>query len=531
MSNIENQLFLKARWYTINNSVEKLVHRIYDPDAENSLPYKKLLSGTYYFLPLPEKIEIVGTQDFWTKLGHFLFWSAGLLRKEWNNPYVDHRSFPSPRSIYATEFYLMFRSANVDDSTWCSFRYSPTHHRLELAKKKISQEEIKEACGLSDTDLQKVEFFMMINSNVWRMGCKYGDFAYRLILLEAGHAIENLIDLSGYYGWKANGQLIFIDQLLASFIGIDLVEEPVFSVFRFFSCNENSCDRKFRFKKDGVQYNVSAAHSKSVECRWQEVSGMHLEQCKEIRELEEQSRIHDFDTLHSIRMKLGGKVLSSKIQNNDISKRDTLEEKISDINSRHSGRGPFGISGPKKLISQVEINCFFNNIHQTLRDLGSIVDCDIWPNIYMVALEVEGFQQGVYRMGEDLVPTLLNSEVSAEIMRNCYLDGNINFTNLPLHWFITADIEKYLTRFGQRGYRIAHLLAGIISQKILLAAGRIDLFARPIMAFDDLLSEKLLKIHHDNEVILEQIIVGTNSYQGWQISTLPIARGGKVNGK
>lgn len=525
VSYVETQSLLSARWYTIKHSIDKLKQQRYNPDVEMSLPYKKLLSGTYYPLTLPDDIKTIEKHELWTKLGHFLFWTAGILRKEWNHPYVDHRSFPSPRSIYATEFYLLFRSTNEEDKTWNSYRYSPTHHRLELAKNEIPQEKVKIACGLSDQNILNVEFFMMINSNVWRMGCKYSDFAYRLILLEAGHAIENLIDLSRYYGWEAKGQFLFVDHLLASFIGIDMKQEPSFSVFSFFSQNNSDSEKIYKFKHDGVHYNN---HSKqkleSMECKWQEITG----NCKGIADLEEKSRIFSLAELKSIRGKLSDEGSLRGNNSYDFRRNSTLKNRISDINQRHSGRGPFGINGPKRLVSKEESKLFFLYLQHALNDMNSIVDCHIRPNIYMVPLQMEGFQQGVYQIGEDLIPTLVNSNVSVDIMREGYLGGSINFNNLPVHWFITADIEKYLNTYGSRGYRIAHLMGGIISQKILLGAGHLGMFARPIMAFDDLIYEKLLNINYDDEIILEHILIGTNRYKGWQIMTFPNWRKGNL---
>lgn len=131
------------------------------------------------------------------------------------------RNYPSGGSFYPVETYVI---ASTDDSNALTvFHYDPNVHALE-----------KLWAVPNEIDFQNVVVVeppiafsaMLIFTAVWRRSsAKYGDFAYNLALMEAGHMAQNLQLVATAMGLKSRPLAGFVDEAVNTMLDIDTDEE------------------------------------------------------------------------------------------------------------------------------------------------------------------------------------------------------------------------------------------------------------------------------------------------------------------
>jgi len=106
--------------------------------------------------------------------------------------------------------------------------YDPTAHRLEI----LSRFEGDMQSLIREQPVELAYGTLVVFTSVWkRTGAKYGDFAYLLALLEAGHMAQNLLLSATASGSNARPIMGFFDQKIIDLLDIDPEEEqPVYTV-------------------------------------------------------------------------------------------------------------------------------------------------------------------------------------------------------------------------------------------------------------------------------------------------------------
>lgn len=112
-------------------------------------------------------------------------------------------------------------------------------------------------------------------------------------------------------------------------------------------------------------------------------------------------------------------------------------------------------------------------------------DGPLLNDLYVNALAVKGLPPGAYsyRRDERALELLQQGDlrgVSAHLALGQNLGGDAAFTG-----FFLADLEPILRRYGNRGYRLAQLEAGVLGGRMYLAAYALGLGASGLTFYDD----------------------------------------------
>jgi len=137
-------------------------------------------------------------------LSAILFHSAGINRNI-DNLSKSQRSYPSGGARYPLELYVV--SSKVDGLEKGLYHYSVERHGLE----KLADETINKGFREEVYSWTKDAAVLIIITAVFnRNFMKYGDYGYKIMLMEAGHLAQNI-------------QLVSENQLLSycSFVGFD----------------------------------------------------------------------------------------------------------------------------------------------------------------------------------------------------------------------------------------------------------------------------------------------------------------------
>jgi SagB-type dehydrogenase family enzyme len=134
------------------------------------------------------------------------------------------RTAPSSGALFATELYVAARG--VDGLAPGLWHYAPQHHALALRRAgRVDDAALGLPGGGAEADA-----VVLATAVFRRSGRKYGDRAYRYVLADLGHALENLRTSAQALG--ADGRIAprFDGGLAAAALGVDEAEEGVLAL-------------------------------------------------------------------------------------------------------------------------------------------------------------------------------------------------------------------------------------------------------------------------------------------------------------
>lgn len=157
--------------------------------------------------------EPFSLQDLGSLLGHALGRHAG----------QHKRNYPSGGALYPVETYLLLPQS--DELKAGVYHYNPTDHALErLWDIPHNVDVMRLVNGPEDFIMSG----LLIFTNVWRRSSiKYGDFAYVLGLLEAGHMSENILLVGTALGFPMRPIEGYDDKALNELLDLDGEKEQV----------------------------------------------------------------------------------------------------------------------------------------------------------------------------------------------------------------------------------------------------------------------------------------------------------------
>ncbi len=86
--------------------------------------------------------------------------------------------------------------------------------------------------------------------------------------------------------------------------------------------------------------------------------------------------------------------------------------------------------------------------------------------------------------------------------------GNVNLFQVPLCLHVAGDIDHYKKDLGYRGYRIQQMEAGMLVQRLLLAASAIGLGGHPLLGYDAETCDEIYQMNGTGKTTLIQIPIG-----------------------
>jgi len=87
--------------------------------------------------------------------------------------------------------------------------------------------------------------------------------------------------------------------------------------------------------------------------------------------------------------------------------------------------------------------------------------------------------------------------------------NNVNLFQVPLCFHVIADLNHLQSNLGYRGYRIQQMEAGMLVQRLLLAASAVGMGGHPLLGFDAHTTDEIYSIVTQGKTSLIQIPVGT----------------------
>lgn len=131
------------------------------------------------------------------------------------------RAAPSAGALYPLEVYLVSRHG--------VYRYLPHRHGLTQVREGDARPALYRA-GLSQSPIQEAPISIVITAVYERTRAKYGDRAERYVILEAGHAAQNVLLQAVALGLGAVPIGAFYDEAVQTALGCPTEHKPLYII-------------------------------------------------------------------------------------------------------------------------------------------------------------------------------------------------------------------------------------------------------------------------------------------------------------
>ncbi|MBW2522503.1 MAG: SagB/ThcOx family dehydrogenase [Deltaproteobacteria bacterium] len=402
-----------------------------------------------------------------------------------------YRSVPSAGALYPVEVYVS--GAGILGLPPGLFHYNIQNFSLQQLRDEHESTLIAETLGIPTSENSWISF--ILSGLFFRSSWKYRDRAFRYVLLDTGHLVENLASTLAFAGLPCSVRYDFVDERLCSLVGLDRSKEACFAIL----------DVRPQRTLDGMGGRASGSEPMALGA---EVAGASRVSSQEVT----------YDAVKQIYF-ASSKPRKAGDPNGKTSWVTPLEARewfpvrqpqvedlaadyIGVIQGRRSRRN--FVREPIPVLSFMRL---LSLIGTTPRSCLNAKPCSSPAATGFLVGHVEGFDQGYYRYdGENRMYGLLESGFFVEKMAGVCLDQRW-LANAGALFLFMANLKALDDSCGARGYRYAMMEAGILGQRLYLGSAALGLGCCGIGAFYDAEARDLLSLN-DDSYLLYLVAVG-----------------------
>jgi SagB-type dehydrogenase family enzyme len=329
----------------------------------------------------------------------------------------------------------------------------------------------------------------------FRSAWKYSKRAFRYVLLDTGHLLENLVSSLAYVGVTCSVRYDFDDRRLCSLIGLDRQKEAGFAIVDIHLGKTLSGIEQTGSAVEPVRLDaglVGASRVSSREETYDAIEGIYHTSS----ELRKQSKPTDKVSL--VTLPEPREWYPVRHQHNKPPGADYAGVVQGRRSRRNFVREPIWVGSFMHLLSLVGTT--------PRSDIGA-EDCVTPVTTGFIVGHVEGFDRGYYQFSnEGRAYGLLKSGSYVEKLAGICLD-QLWLANAGALFLFMTNLRALDEACGARGYRYTMMDAGILGQRLYLGSTALGLGCCGIGAFYDHEARELLSLN-DNSYLLYLVAVG-----------------------
>ncbi|MEH7343912.1 SagB family peptide dehydrogenase [Bacillus sp. JJ1532] len=462
---------------------------------------------------IPEKLDL-------RTIGHFLWYVNGLnqfsqsvspLDSTENRMELMHsyrRFIPSGGGLYPNELYMYLK---LEDLPVGVYHYDVAHHRLVLLREGNFDSYIAKALG-NGCDMSACFGTVFVSNMFWKNFFKYHNFSYRLQGLDAGVLIGQLLEVSKRFGYASGVYYQFLDRALNHLLGLPEQEESVYAVIPL-SIEPTNWTSNLG-DKDGVITSEEL-------CReLPEIHHHHFQRSKRRADYSMLTRINEasmMETTQSFR----------KIQSRDRVHRNgqavslpQVERLSYDLASICKKRYSPDLDFVLGKVSPIQLAYLLNEAAASFSYRNDLDEIHIKNkprvSLYGCFYNVEGIPNGAYYYdSSDHSLRSIDPGDHRFRLQSGLTGPNINLFQVPLCLHVVGDKDHLIEAIGYRGYRIQQMEAGMLVQRLLIAALANGMGGHPLLDFDANACDEIYQLDSTGKTSLIQIPIGPYRDRPW----------------
>ena len=491
-------------------------------------PYKDYKIGTVYDLKPYLTEEIQSDRDGllasrWRRLSRLLFCSYGLTARV---PTVTGdafylRSAPSAGGLYPAELYLISAGTPLLSAGIYNYQVR-THSLIHFWQDNNVWPSLQQAC-FSHPALQNTRMAIAITAVFHRSAWRYQDRAYRRIFLDTGHLLGNIELASSIEDYQSSLIGGFADAAVNELLFLDKEVEGAIAIVPILDLQDEERIGRGQESREPMQrsLNISrgimtALPSATV------ISYPKLPDGQLLEYLHRSTQISEQPNMQKLFEQIDGQKSDDieQIPEQDLDKYNfPFCTKVSTkTESIHWGDD---LEMLENTILQRRSTREYSGAKLELAELKAILDFTYQPQHYTD----QGIDGNPDYFDLSLIETFVAVTGVAGLEEGCYYYApksqelrQIRFKNFrdELHYlclgqdlgrdagaviFHTADLQKAVTKYGDRVYRYLHMDAGHLGQRLNLAAIGLGVGVSGIAGFFDDLVNEVLGIPSDEAVL------------------------------
>lgn len=486
-------------------------------------PYKLYRDLPYFSLSLelPLSIEIDDTDKQLNKntMGHFLWYVYGLTQMSQSLSAIEtkdeliqslRRFAPSGGALYPSELYVYLK---LNDLPHGVYHYDVAHHQLLQLREGNFDDYVNQALG-NRCDLSSCFALIFVSTVFWKNFFKYNNFSYRLQGMDAGVVIGQLLEVAKRFGYESSVYFQFLDRSINHLLGLVDQEESTYAVIALSVEQSNGLSFKSEMQKlvsaEKLRLEIPAIHTNQ------------LQRSKDIKEFPMLVNINEASMMHSTQdFKLFNFPNPNKksLDGNEVTlppvKRHSYDL-ASVCRKRFSPEMDFKMEKP----TQIEVASILHEASQAFsyrNDLdGDVLNQNHRVSIYGCFTHIENIADGAYQYDNKSHSLRLIQEGDFRLsLQDALTLDNVNLYQVPLCFHVVGEKNYYHDVLGYRGYRIQQMEAGMLVQRLLLAATAIGMGGHPLLGFDVNACDELYQLGSLSKTTLIQIPTGCYRSRPW----------------
>ncbi len=393
-------------------------------------------------------------------LTRLLFSSDGLTRRKRVDGEDYHfRAAASAGALYPIEIYVA--AGEVEDLEAGLYHFSPADLKLRGLRRGDWREAIARAAAMRPS-LRQARAILVMSAIFWRSAWKYRARAYRYCFWDAGTILANLLAAAAAEDVPAEVVTAFADTELEQLIGVDGDREGVACLIALGHSSEPCA-----VSPETAPFALESLSLSREEIVYDDLVKFHRE--ARLASAEAAARIASATTPVVESAAVGATLAFETIAPEDaMSLGETILRRGS---TRVFAMEAIGADELASILARSSVR--------------PRVDFPRLTDTYLIVNAVEGLEPGTYyyRRDSKAFELLKKGEFRGEAGYLC-LEQPLGSDCAALIVFM-ADLESVLAALGNRGYRDAHLEAGILGGRAYLAAYALGRGATGLTFYDD----------------------------------------------
>ena len=470
-----------------------------------------------YDIPLTLQDQSLHEPPTLKTLGYFLWYVYGLsqfsqtafpssMDGESVETLQSFRRFPpSGGGLYPSELYLYLKLEELPSGI---YHYDVAHHRLLLLRKGNFDSYLTSALG-NASSLSNCFGAVIITTMFWKNFFKYHNFSYRLQGLDAGALIGQLLEVSKRFSFSPEVRFQFLDRAINHLLGLEDLEESTYAVI---SLSEHKAVRD-----EALSKNTATELVKEIP----KIKTTHYQRSQNVLPFPEIAQLHHATLLESTEQFQRLKKSEEKFENKP--KIALPEPKKITKDFAHSCQDRYSpeMDFNAKRIDQVQLASLLKEStesYQYANDLDKEENQMSRVSIYGCFYQVDGIPNGAYRYDAKSHSLLLikDGDFRLDLQVGMSLH-NVNLHQVPICLHIVGDRTYHKADLGYRGYRMQHMEAGMLLQRILLTASALGMNGHPLLGFDLNGCDEIYKLEGSQKTTIIQVPVGVHRAKSWLV--------------
>jgi SagB-type dehydrogenase family enzyme len=450
---------------------EPLQHKLYRDIDVLPLPTDLPATGVSTLTPHTHQVRVEETIPSIRELAYLLYYTAGITKKLVHaGGEIYFRAAPSAGALYPIEIYLI--CMDLPGLAAGVYHFSPAKYGLHQLRQGDYRKLLIQA-GAFDSYLLQAPLCLIFTSITWRTAWKYQARSYRYHFWDCGTMLANALAAATAVDLPAELLMGFVDAQINHLLGIDGQDEKSLCLLPIGRLNASTLPEEIIWDDLPELRPVVLPLSKS-KVEYPLIDTLHAQS-----NLSYPDEVFAWreETLTRQEPEITGQLYPLHIMDESQLPEKPVESVILE-------------RGSSRRFSREQIN-FYELSSLLLQAASPIPACwmkapgEMLNVMYLSVHAVKGLPSGVYvyhprqKMLELLKPGLFRSE-AAHLCLGQDLGGDASLTV-----FYLADLKAILERYGNRGYRLVQMEAGISGGKLYLGAYALGRGATGLTFFDD----------------------------------------------